>query len=1161
MAGNNIPANVVIRINDREITNSFTGINKEVRKLQRELAGTTRGTEEFTRKLAELQEAERHLASVTEEMRRTQSAIQESSTDLKSFSDLGPYLADKIRNSAIVSNLSLRSIGVGIKTLAVEAWAAIGSIPIIGWIAAGVTAIGFAMKEVLDYNEQLRESNKLTQNITGLQGKDLDKTTIRTQSLEETLGLDKTETLEAARNLVENFGITYKEAIDEIESGAIRGGSANTEFLKSIREYPVFFAKAGFSVKDFVSIINAGFDLGVYDDKLPDALKEFDLSMREQTKSTRDALVNAFGATFSDDILKRVSQGKTTVKDALIEINKESQKYNLSQKQQAQLTADIFRGAGEDVGGFAKIMEAVTISMENQKKPLTDIQQITKNTVDQMLELEEAKLKAMKSDSIVALKREFQSFWTEIQIGYYNFLAGIRIVDREFQASALYMRGFFRSIPESAGIAFSAILKSFGAFINSFEAGGKSISKFFKGDFDGALEEAAKFKNSLKGSFDTLKKGVVNSWKNTNDAGLKEANNFRKQYDAATKAKADFDRKNTEKNKPTNNFDGSQEKEKANAKSAKDAENRRKKEEADREKALEEQRRDLEESLKAEADANNRSLEAEIQFRIDKLKLQADSYEKEKQLADLERSKELNEQRKQQDEILKNIADLETKSANAKTPEAKSNYELALKNQRKLLQTHDKIILLSEDTHQKKLATLREKWDGIAYQKAFDAEQKLIENQRRSDEDQINNIDSLAQAKALLKDNEYLKLTNQELSGIQTLEDAKRALREAADRKMIQAQLVTLEVAKKQLEDHIKSLADGPAKEALLKNLDELTTRITGLKGAMSGGQDQDASKKVQEQQEQKGTVDVLGFSAAQWEESFKNLETTAGKLELAKMAVQALSNAFSAFSQLQQALNAKEMSRFEKNQNRKKDALTKQLNEGWITQEQYNKSLQKLEAETANKKAEMEYKAAKAQKAQQIASAISGTALGVIGALTMQPWTWANIAAAAIVGTMGMVQVGTILAQPLPEKPSFAKGGFFEGFTGDSSLPPDETGERPIGNVKLHQKEWVAPRWMTENPKTANVIGYLESVRTGKTKPMADGGFADSNTTTPVATNSPVIQDNSQLAGVLGELRDVLQKIKSEGIMAYILKNARTGKDLQEMIEDYNTLKNKNKH
>ena len=54
--------------------------------------------------------------------------------------------------------------------------------------------------------------------------------------------------------------------------------------------------------------------------------------MREQTTSTRDALVNAFGASFSDDILKRVSTGKTTTKDALIEINKEAEKYNLTQK-------------------------------------------------------------------------------------------------------------------------------------------------------------------------------------------------------------------------------------------------------------------------------------------------------------------------------------------------------------------------------------------------------------------------------------------------------------------------------------------------------------------------------------------------------------------------------------------------------------------------------------------------------------------------------------------------------------------------------------------------------------------------------------------------------------------------------------------------------------
>ena len=44
-----------------------------------------------------------------------------------------------------------------------------------------------------------------------------------------------------------------------------------------------------------------GLILGYIEDKLPDALKEADISLREQTKATRLALINAFGEDFTSN--------------------------------------------------------------------------------------------------------------------------------------------------------------------------------------------------------------------------------------------------------------------------------------------------------------------------------------------------------------------------------------------------------------------------------------------------------------------------------------------------------------------------------------------------------------------------------------------------------------------------------------------------------------------------------------------------------------------------------------------------------------------------------------------------------------------------------------------------------------------------------------------
>jgi hypothetical protein len=79
-------------------------------------------------------------------------------------------------------------------------------------------------------------------------------------------------------------------------------------------------------------------------------------------------------------------------------------------------------------------------------------------------------------------------------------------------------------------------------------------------------------------------------------------------------------------------------------------------------------------------------------------------------------------------------------------------------------------------------------------------------------------------------------------------------------------------------------------------------------------------------------------------------------------------------------------------------------------------------------------------------------------------------------------------------------------GYTGSSNLTPDETGERPTYHtVQLHEKEWVAPRWMTESPKYGSIINELEQTRVR--------GFADGGSIAPLSTQS---MNNEQLTGLL---------------------------------------------
>ena len=288
----------------------------------------------------------------------------------------------------------------------------------VGAVITALAGLAVVAKYVWDYNSAIKENLILVNQWTKQTGESADNIRQQAQSIKDSFGLEFEETIKNVKNLVQDFGLTYEQAFDLYNKGLVQGGLANKEFGDSISEYGVQFQEAGYSAEEFVNLLNTGFDLGIYTDKLPDAIKEAKLSLEEQTKSTRDALINAFGASFTDDILKRVRTGETSVKSALNEISKKAKESNLNQQQYAQLTADLFRGAGEDAGGAKVMFDAFNKSVEDGKQPLTDLEQKSLDLQQSFLELEKVKDDAFKSDSVIEFQKNLNIVWNEIKTGF-----------------------------------------------------------------------------------------------------------------------------------------------------------------------------------------------------------------------------------------------------------------------------------------------------------------------------------------------------------------------------------------------------------------------------------------------------------------------------------------------------------------------------------------------------------------------------------------------------------------------------------------------------------------------------------------------------------------------------------------------------------------------
>jgi hypothetical protein len=370
---------ISIEINGAKVKNNLKDIGKSIGKLNGQLKNLQPGTDAFIKKSAELKKAKKYYKDINDEIRGTNVSLEEAQGH---FSNLFGGLVSGNFNMV---QQGLKGIAGNIKGMTK---AALGFIATpLGAAIAILTTVALAAKEWVSFNLEVEKANNQVKELTNTTGDAVDAIRIRAEVLKDTFGVELAESINSAKSLVQGFGISYDEAFDLIEKGAVTGKLKNNEFLESIKEYPRLFKNGGFSASEFVKIVNAGIDLSIYKDKLPDAIKEFVLSVTEQTPAAKSALINAFGSEFTGKLFRDLKTGATVPKEALKSIAVEATKIGLNSQQAQELTSNLFKGAGEDAGGALKIFEAVNTALTNQEKPLSEIQQLQADQLNSNKEL------------------------------------------------------------------------------------------------------------------------------------------------------------------------------------------------------------------------------------------------------------------------------------------------------------------------------------------------------------------------------------------------------------------------------------------------------------------------------------------------------------------------------------------------------------------------------------------------------------------------------------------------------------------------------------------------------------------------------------------------------------------------------------------------------
>nr|DAN86107.1 MAG TPA: tail tape measure protein [Caudoviricetes sp.]DAS26236.1 MAG TPA: tail tape measure protein [Caudoviricetes sp.] len=225
---------------------------------------------------------------------------------------------------------------------------------------------------------------------------------------------------------------------------------------------------------------------------------------------------------------------------------------------------------------------------------------------------------------------------------------------------------------------------------------------------------------------------------------------------------------------------------------------------------------------------------------------------------------------------------------------------------------------------------------------------------------------------------------------------------------------------------------------------------------------------------------DFLGFSQEDWETLFTNLEQGKIGVQEVAMAMKAMIEIYAMYDQFATAAENRSLKQFKKNNDAKKKELERRLQQGSISQEQYNIRVEQMDAEYAAKEEELQIKQAQRHKAMSIVEAIINTAVGATAAYGMGGIIGPILA--AMITALGAAQVALIASQPIG---GAEEGGMFvtraqDGRKFNARVNPDARGyiDRPTVLVGENGMEYVIPNEAMQNPTARPIINMIEAVR-----------------------------------------------------------------------------------
>ncbi|GEM_PF-1276490 len=271
------------------------------------------------------------------------------------------------------------------------------------------------------------------QNIQDLNQEDLKDISSQILMVEEMFGLDMTESTRAVSQLMKQFGLDSREAMDYLVSGAKAGLNQNGDLGDQISEYAPLYAQAGYNAGDFFDIMKRGTSSGVFQvDKVNDGIKEMGIRLSDGSKGVADAMAQMSSST--QKVWEDMKAGKATSAEVMMAVIGELEGME-DQTKATQLGVATLGTPFEDLGNKA------IYALNDTDKGLKDVEGSAKKASDTLDKTFSQEMKELMRSYAVELEPIAREFLTLAKDALPAVKDGIESVSDKIQGLIAWYKG------------------------------------------------------------------------------------------------------------------------------------------------------------------------------------------------------------------------------------------------------------------------------------------------------------------------------------------------------------------------------------------------------------------------------------------------------------------------------------------------------------------------------------------------------------------------------------------------------------------------------------------------------------------------------------------------------------------------------------------------